>query len=76
MVTKADNRELDERVNQNMALLAAEFNLPLWNFWASVQHLPNNGMLQNSDMYLSAEGVIVHREGALQALDALWRAAR
>lgn len=76
LVTKADNRELDERVNGTLASLAYEYDLPLWNFWASVQHLPENGMLKGSDMYLSDEGVIIHREGALQALDTVWRAVR
>lgn len=73
-VTKADNREKDERVNRTMAELAVEYDLPLWNFWASVQHLPENGMEPGSDMYLSPEGLEVHRQGGLQALDAVWRA--
>lgn len=73
LVTKADNRELDERVNQTYADLAAEYNLPLWNFWASVQHLPENGMEPGSDMYLSEDGLVIHRDGALETLDAIWR---
>lgn len=73
LVTKADNRELDERVNENLASLAEEFDLPLWNFWASVQHLPENGMEPGSDMYLSEEGLIIHRQGGLEALDSVWR---
>ena len=75
-VTKADNREKDERVNRTMAELAVEYDLPLWNFWASVQHLPENGMEPGSDMYLSPEGLAVHRQGGLQALDAVWRAVK
>ena len=74
LVTKADNRELDERVNSTMASLAEEYNLPLWNFWASVQSLPDHGMDDGSDTYLSEAGLDVHRMGALQALDAVWRA--
>jgi len=76
MVTKADNREQDERVNENYASLAAEYNIPLWNFWASVQNLPDHGMEAGSDMYLSPAGLEIHRTGALQALDAVWRAVR
>ena len=75
IVTKADNREKDGRVNQTLADLAAEFNLPVWNFWASVQHLPENGMEPGSDMYLSEAGLEIHRQGALQALNAIWRMA-
>ena len=64
LVTKADNREKDERVNQNLASLAEERGLPLWNFWATVQHLPDNGLKEGSDMYLNQEAVEIHRMGA------------
>jgi hypothetical protein len=74
LATKADNRELDERVNRDMAILADEYDLPLWNFWAAVQDLPNQGMQSGSTMYLSAEAEQVHRRSALEALDAVWRA--
>lgn len=76
LVTKADNTELDERINKNIVSLAAEYNLPLWNFWASVQHLPEGGMLPGSNKYLNEEAVIIHREGALEALDIVWRAVQ
>jgi hypothetical protein len=76
MVTKADNRELDERVNSTIVALADEYNLPLWNFWAAAQPLPNAGMEENSDMYLNEAGVLVHRETGLTTLDILWRALR
>lgn len=76
LVTKADNREKDERINRAYAELAAQYNIPLWNFWATVQHLPNFGMERGSDMYLSEEGMIVHRAEALNALDAIWKAVR
>jgi hypothetical protein len=73
VVTKADNRELDERVNSNYVRLAAEYELPVWNFWASVQDLPNHGMVVDSDMYLTDEALNVHRLGALEMLDWLYR---
>jgi hypothetical protein len=38
--TKADNREGDHRVNLEMAQLAAEYNIPLWNFWPVTGDLP------------------------------------
>lgn len=76
LVTKADNREKDERVNHNLAALAEERGLPLWNFWSMVQHLPENGLKRGSDMYLSQEAVPIHQLGALQALDSVWRAVR
>jgi hypothetical protein len=76
LVFKADNRELDERVNTAYAEIAAERGLPAWNFWATVQHLPDGGMKPTSEMYLSDEAMIIHRDGALQALDTIWRAVR
>jgi hypothetical protein len=76
MVTKADNRELDERVNANLVKLAVEYELPVWNFWASVQDLPNRGMLKDSNMYLNKQGLDVHRLGGIEALDAVWRGLR
>jgi lysophospholipase L1-like esterase len=42
--TKADNFEGDHRINSIIALLAYEYDLPLWNFWLAVQHLPNHGL--------------------------------
>ena len=76
LVIKADNRELDERVNQDTAALAEEFDLPIWNFWATVQHLPNDGLYPDSTWELSDEAKEIHRRSALEALDAVWRAVR
>jgi hypothetical protein len=42
--TKADNREGDHHINQIIASLAYEYDLPLWNFWLAVQPLPNHGL--------------------------------
>ena len=81
LATKADNRELDHRINRDMALLAAEFDLPLWNFWASLSNLPNRGLFTRKDrplqgdIYLTDEARIIHRETGLEALDIVWRAA-
>ncbi|MEW6285345.1 MAG: hypothetical protein AB1509_03880 [Chloroflexota bacterium] len=80
LATKADNREKDERINRDMALLAAEYDLPLWNFWAAVSHLPNRGLYTRpdrplqGDIYLTDEAARIHRLTALEALNAVWRA--
>jgi hypothetical protein len=42
--TKADNVEGDDSINATIARLALEYELPLWNFWRSVQPLPNHGL--------------------------------
>ena len=75
MVTKADNLELDEFVNQNITDLAGKYGLPLWNFWASVQDLPSHG-LQPDGMHLTEEGNVVHQIGALRVLGTVWQAVR
>jgi hypothetical protein len=82
LASKADNRELDERVNHAYAALAVEYGLPFWNFWAAVEDLPNRGLYTRpevsyqGDVYLTPEAAAVHRLSALQALDAVWRAVR
>ncbi len=79
LATKADNREKDERVNRDMALLASEYDLPLWNFWAAVSDLPNRGLYTRDDrplqgdIYLTDEARGIHRMTALETLNVVWR---
>lgn len=81
LATKADNREKDERINRDMAMLAAEYDLPLWNFWAAVSDLPNRGLYTRDDrplqgdIYLTEEATVRHRMTGLAALNAVWRVA-
>ena len=42
--TKADNMEGDYSLNATIAKLAYEYELPLWNFWAATQPLPDHGL--------------------------------
>jgi hypothetical protein len=42
--TKADNLEGDHSLNHTIASLALEYDIPLWNYWAAVQPLPNHGL--------------------------------
>jgi hypothetical protein len=79
LATKADDRELDERVNASYARLALVYEIPFWNFWAAVGDLPNRGLYTRldvplqGDLYLTTEAQAIHRLSALQALDAVWR---
>jgi len=81
LATKADNRELDNRVNRDMALLADEFDLPLWNFWASLSDLPNRGLYvmegreDQGAVYLNEAAQQIHRLTGLEALNIVWRKA-
>ena len=80
LATKADNREKDERINRDMALLAAEYDLPLWNFWAALSDLPDRGLYTRDDrplqgpIYLNEEAALRHRMTGLAVLNAVWRA--
>ena len=81
LATKADNREKDERVNRDMWMLASEYDLPLWNFWAAVSDLPNRGLYTRSDrplqgdIYLTEPALEIHRMTGLEALNVVWRVA-
>lgn len=81
LATKADNREKDNRINRDIAMLSAEYDLPLWNFWAAVDDLPNRGLYTRKDrplqgdIYLTDDAKLTHRETGLQALDIVWRMA-
>lgn len=44
IATKADNMEGDNSINDTVAQLAYEYEIPLWNFWAAVQPLPDRGL--------------------------------
>jgi hypothetical protein len=55
LATKADNLEGDGAVNETIARLAYEYDLPLWNFWRAVQPLPDHG-LQEDGSHLTWAG--------------------
>ena len=83
--TKGDNLEGDHRINRTIACLAQEYDLPLWNFWAAIQPLPNHGL--QPDLEHLTYGIndfdddnalqsawTLRNLTALQALDTVWRA--
>jgi hypothetical protein len=85
LVTKADNREGNYAFNRIIALLAYEYDLPLWNFWAAVQPLPNHGLLDDRGHLTWANpnhfeypynmrfAAVIRTLTALQSLDSVWR---
>ncbi|MBM3152063.1 MAG: hypothetical protein FJZ96_07660 [Chloroflexi bacterium] len=79
LATKADNVEGDDHINLEIAQLAVEYDLPLWNFWAAVDGLPGRGLRFNpgheekGKIYLTAEAMDIYRDTGLQALDIVWR---
>ena len=52
LMLKADNIEGNYAINQDIADLAEEYDLPVWNFWAAIQHLPDGG-LQEDGIHLT-----------------------
>lgn len=82
--TKADNAEKDWSINATIARLAQEYDIPLWNFWAAVNPLPDGG-LQEDQAHLTWAGndfsnpasmqkAWPHRNlGALQMLEAIYK---
>jgi hypothetical protein len=85
LATKADNVEGDHSINKTIVRLAAEYEIPLWNFWLAVQPIPNHG-LEEDGFHLTLAGPYLddpwHMEAAwpwrnltaLQSLDAVRQA--
>lgn len=84
LATKADNLEGDHLINQAIARLAWEYDIPLWNFWLAVQPLPNHGLLKDgfhlthglndfSEARNLKQAWPVRNLTALQVIDAVWR---
>jgi hypothetical protein len=83
--TKGDNLEGDHRINRTIACLSQEYQIPLWNFWAAIQPLPNHG-LQPDLEHLTYSGIndfddpaamqyawAVRNLTTLQVLDQVWK---
>jgi hypothetical protein len=47
LATKADNLEGGNRIDALIAELAWQYDIPLWNFWGSVQWLPSRGLAED-----------------------------
>jgi hypothetical protein len=87
LATKADNLEGDGRINATIARLAQEYDIPLWNYWAAVQSIPQHGLQEDGahltlgpnhfdDPQALKTGWAVRNLTALQVLDAVWKGVR
>lgn len=84
--TKADNVEGDGHINQVVRNLAAEYEIPLWDFEVVAQALPNGGLQDEyhltwgqaffDDPAMLALGWPWRNLTALQTLDTVWRRVR
>ncbi len=52
LATKADNLEGDYGLNRSVYRVAQAYDVPMWNFWLSIQTLPGNG-LSDDDFHLT-----------------------
>jgi hypothetical protein len=62
-------------LNQIVAQIAYEYDIPMWNFWAAVQDLTNKG-LKEDNFHISAEAFAVRRITGIQVLHAVLDAAQ
>lgn len=72
--TKGDNAEGNWRINEVIVEVALEYDVPLWNFWAAIQNLPNHGIddARPEGNYLTWAAWEVRSITGLQVLDVLW----
>ena len=78
IATKADPTAPDFPLNLIMARLAYEYDVPLWNFWAAVQDMPDHGLDVDYEEghHLLHEAWDVKRLTGVQVLDALHQALK
>jgi endonuclease YncB( thermonuclease family) len=77
LATKADETTSGHPYNQVIAQVAYDNDIPLWNFWAAVQGLPNGGIKPDDPrgIHLLPEAYPIKRLTGLQALHAVLEAA-
>ena len=76
LATKADNFEGDHSLNLMTAQIAYEYDLPLWNYWRAVQHLPDHGIDWERDSYgfhVTTAAWYERSHSFLIVLDSLWK---
>ena len=70
LATKADNVEGNWKLNEVIAKVASEYDLPLVNVWLSVQGLPNHGLEKPPrQVYLTGDGWMKRNHAWLLTLD-------
>ncbi len=85
LATKADNLEGDHSINLTIARLAAEYDIPLWNFWRAAYALPYHGLTEDGFHLTHASNYFDNPDfmekawpwrnlTGLQAIDVVWKA--
>jgi hypothetical protein len=72
--TKGDNQEGDNTINLSIAQIAYDYDIPLWNFWASIQDLPDHGLddAREDSNYLTPDAWDRRSFTGLRVLDRVW----
>jgi hypothetical protein len=70
--TKADRIEESNINNEIVRRLAAEYQIPLWDFDLVAETLPNRG-LGADEVHLDGDGIFYQNISGLVMLDRLWR---
>jgi hypothetical protein len=84
LTTKADDVEGQGRINAIIRRLAVEYEMPLWDFWAAAQPLPNDGLASDGihltygrpmfdDPWAMQHGWPWRNLTALLGLEVVWR---
>ncbi|MBE0698243.1 MAG: SGNH/GDSL hydrolase family protein [Anaerolineaceae bacterium] len=72
--SKGDNLEGGHRINQSIARVTYDYDIPFWNFWRSIRGLPGKGIDGSREGgYLTPEAWGRRSFTGLMALDAVWR---
>ncbi len=72
LATQADTSGERSLINEGIAQAAADFDIPLWNMWRAVQHLPDHGIDQEREGgYLTVEAWDARNYSALQMLNVI-----
>lgn len=71
LVTKADNLEGDHSINRAIAQVAHDYDVPLFNFWAAVQQLSNQG-LEADGAHLTTNAEDTRNFDGLMVLYQVW----
>ena len=70
--TKGDNIEGNHKVNEGIAKVASEYDIPLWNFWRSIQYLSGHGIDKDrGGNYLSVAAWNMRSYSGLRMLHAI-----
>ena len=79
LMTKADNVEGGQQINQIIANLAYEYDIPLYNWWKAAQALPNRGLDPERDDLFHIDPEYAWTEQSaygLGTLDSIWKGTR